>query len=122
MSEDQPSDFLPLKPETFHVLLSLTEGPMHGYGIIKAVERETEGRVRLEPSPLYRRLKRLMDASLLCQVEPSPPHPDERRMYYSLTDFGRRVLAAEAARITQLAAHRAVKDLAATATPEDVGA
>jgi hypothetical protein len=33
---------------------------------------------------------------------PDPELDDERRRYYGLTDFGRRVLVAEAARIAQL--------------------
>ena len=40
--------FLPLKPADFHVLLALSEGPRHGYGIMKDVERESAGEVRLE--------------------------------------------------------------------------
>ena len=107
-----PSAWLPLKPETFHILLVLERGPLHGYGIIKDVEEETEGQIQLEPSPLYRRLKRLLDGGILNQTAPTSPTTDERRLYYALTDFGRRVLEAEAARITALARNRTVKALA----------
>jgi len=107
-----PLELLPLKPETFHILLVLERGPLHGYGIIKDVENETDGQIQLEPSPLYRRLKRLLDLGILTQTAPTPPPADERRLYYALTTFGRRVLQAEAARITGLARKRTVKDLA----------
>ena len=116
MQPNDPQSLLPLKPETFHILLILAEHPLHGYGIIQEVERETEGRLRLEPSPLYRRLKRLMDLNVVRQVLPEPPPTDERRTYYDLTPFGHRVVEAEAARITQLAKRRSVKALAALAT------
>ena len=33
-------DRLPLKPADFHILLTLLDGPRHGYGIMKEVERE----------------------------------------------------------------------------------
>lgn len=116
MRSIDPQSLLPLKPETFHILLILADHPLHGYGIIQEVERETEGRIRLEPSPLYRRLKRLMDLEVVRQVQPDPPATDERRTYYDLTRFGHRVVEAEAARITQLAKQRSVKALAALAT------
>lgn len=32
-------DFLPLRPVEFHILLSLTAGERHGYGIIQDADR-----------------------------------------------------------------------------------
>ena len=37
---DDPRDLLPLKPADFHILLSVSEVPRHGYGIMKVVELE----------------------------------------------------------------------------------
>ncbi len=37
------SSLVPLKPADFYVLLVLTDGPLHGYGIMKAVEEESSG-------------------------------------------------------------------------------
>ena len=42
-----PLPFLPLTPAAFHVLLALSDGPKHGYLIIKDVEDRTSGEVRL---------------------------------------------------------------------------
>jgi hypothetical protein len=40
---DNLQHFLPLTPQQFHILLSLTEGESHGYGVILDVERRTAG-------------------------------------------------------------------------------
>jgi DNA-binding PadR family transcriptional regulator len=92
-----PESFLPLKPNWFHVLLSLSGQEQHGYGIMQEVLDRTDGKVRLWPATLYGTLKRLIDEDLIvesCQ-RPAPEQDDARRRYYGLTPLGRRVLAAE---------------------------
>jgi DNA-binding PadR family transcriptional regulator len=86
-----------LKPADFHILLALAQGPRHGYGIMKEVERESGGGVRLEIGSLYRLLGRLLDAGLIEDAE-----GDERRRFYRITRLGRRVLKAEAGRLAGL--------------------
>jgi DNA-binding PadR family transcriptional regulator len=104
----------PLKPDLFYILLALEEGERHGYGIIKEVERSTDGQIRLEPSPLYRRLKRLLDDGVVEESEkrPVPELDDERRRYYRLTACGRRLVTAEARRLVALAGSERVRALA----------
>lgn len=112
-----PAAHLPLKPDLFQILLALESGERHGYGIIKEVERATDGQIRLEPSPLYRRLKRLLDASVVVETDkrPVPELDDERRRYYALTDHGRRILAADAQRVVALAGSDRIRQLAESA-------
>lgn len=112
-----PRSFLPLKPDLFHILLVLVEEERHGYGIMKAVEEATKGEIGLEPSPLYRRLKRFLEAGVLEEGRgaPSAALGDTRRKYYRLTPLGRRVLAAEAARVVELAEDGRVRKLAGAA-------
>jgi DNA-binding PadR family transcriptional regulator len=86
-----------LKPADFHVLLALAEGPRHGYGIMKEVERESSGGVRLEVGSLYRLIGRLLDAGLLEEAD-----SDDRRRYYRISRLGRRALRAEAERLADL--------------------
>jgi DNA-binding PadR family transcriptional regulator len=99
-----PSDFLPLKPNWFHVMLSLVDQEQHGYGIMQEVLERTEGKVRLWPATLYGTLKRLIDDDLIEESEerPAPELDDARRRYYRLTKLGRRVLAAESERLEDL--------------------
>jgi DNA-binding PadR family transcriptional regulator len=87
----------PLKPADFHILLALSDGPRHGYGIMKEVERESGGGVRLEIGSLYRLLGRLLDAGLIEDAD-----GDERRRYYRISRLGRRVSKSEAERLAGL--------------------
>ena len=117
LDPQNPASQLPLKPDLFQILLALEEGERHGYGIIKEVERSTDGQTRLEPSPLYRRLKRLLDSGIVEEADkrPVPELDDERRRYYRLTDYGRQLVAAEAQRLVKLAASERIKNLAKAA-------
>ena len=92
---------LPLTPAAFHVLLALTEGDIHGYGILKEVTRLTNGAVSLSAGTLYALLRRLVSEGMVVEKEgrPAPEEDDERRRYYHLTEFGRRVARAEAERL-----------------------
>ena len=95
----------PLKPADFHILLALSDGPRHGYGIMKEVERESAGGVRLEIGSLYRLLARLLGAGLIEEAEASTGAEDDgRRRNYRLSRLGRRTLKAEAERLAGLVA------------------
>jgi DNA-binding PadR family transcriptional regulator len=95
---------LPLKPQDYHILLSLSERERHGYALTKEIRASSEGRIRLEPANLYRRIRRLMADGLIDESDrrPAPDSDDERRRYYRLTSLGRRVLVAEAIRMRSL--------------------
>lgn len=106
-----PASLLPLTPVAFEILLALAEEERHGYHIMQAVERRTDGRISLHAGTLYRALARLVDARLIEELDERPdPSTDERRRYYRLTTFGREVAAAEASRLeSQVRAARAVQ-------------
>ena len=87
-----------MKPPDFHILLALAAGPLHGYRIMKDVERDTGGEVMLEVGSLYRLLARLVSEGLIDHVDGA----DERRRYYRITTAGRRVLKSEAARLANV--------------------
>jgi DNA-binding PadR family transcriptional regulator len=101
-----PQDMLPLTANVFNILLALASGEKHGYGIMKDVEANTGGSVQLRTGTLYGSIQRMMTADLIEESEerPDPEQDDERRRYYRLTDFGFRVLQAEANRLAQLVA------------------
>jgi DNA-binding PadR family transcriptional regulator len=98
-----PASFLPLRPVETLILTMLATGDRHGYAIRQEIIDHTEGRIELEAGNLYRYLRRLEDDAL---VEPSSRKPgaseDPRRVYYRMTPFGRRVLAAEMQRMRAL--------------------
>jgi DNA-binding PadR family transcriptional regulator len=100
----EPLSFLPLRPVEFQVLLSLAQGERHGYGIMQEALSLSEGETVLEPGTLYRALRRMLAAGLVVESarRPDAERPTERRRYYRLTDLGRRVAGAEAARLQRL--------------------
>ncbi len=104
MAKRDPEELLPLTPAVFHVLLALVDAERHGYGIIKEVEVRTEGKLRLGAGTLYGGIKRMLLEGLVVVSDERPDREadDERRRYYRLTDFGHRVVSAEARRLEQL--------------------
>jgi DNA-binding PadR family transcriptional regulator len=95
-------DALPLKPVDYLVLLALNERDRHGYGIVKDIERLSDGQVRLVPGNLYPVIARLVDAGTV--REAAARDGDARRRHYRLTAAGRRLLAAETRRLEELLA------------------
>ena len=92
---------MPLKPEDFLILLVLSRGDRHGYGIMKEVESESGGEVALGIGSLYRLLGRMMRAGLVA-TRASGRGADERRRNYRLTALGERVLRDESRRLADL--------------------
>ena len=94
----------PLHPLEFRILLVLLEeGPSHGYPIVKAIEAREEGRMRIYPANLYRRIRELLARGWIREVEAPEGEPvDPRRSYVAVTEEGREVARAEAARLQEL--------------------
>ena len=94
----------PLPSAAFQILLSLTDDDLHGYAIMRQVEQQTNGRIRLGPGTLYSSIQALLEDGLIEEVdrnsEQSPA--DERRRYYGLTTGGRKVARSEAERLADL--------------------
>lgn len=94
---------LPLTPLSHAILLALADADLHGYGIIKEVERQTDGALRPGTGTLYAALQRLRGDGLLAESAREPgPDEDARRKYYRLTAEGRRVARAESLRLARM--------------------
>jgi DNA-binding PadR family transcriptional regulator len=100
----EPRDLLPLTPAVLNILLALADRERHGYGIMREVEGRSGGEVRLGPGTLYGSIKRMIADGLIEESDerPDPEMDDQRRRYYRITDFGRRVAGAEAERLASL--------------------
>ena len=100
----KPEALLPLKPDLFEILLTLLDGENHGYAIMQEIAQRTDGQVRLLPGALYRHLQRLLETGMTRELERRKvtDSSDERRRYYAITDFGRKVADAEAKRLVDL--------------------
>ena len=113
MKPREPQGLLPLKPVVFQVLLSLADGERHGYAIVQDIAERSSARLQIEPGNLYRTLRDMLDAGLIEESDrrPTPEADDERRRYYRITTFGRRVASAEAARLVELIADARARNL-----------
>ena len=102
---DDPRRFLPLSPQQFHILLSLTDADRHGYGIILEVAERTSQALRMGTGTLYTAIARLLALGLIADTADDDP----RRRYYRMTAAGRQVLKAETARLEELVQHARAK-------------
>jgi DNA-binding PadR family transcriptional regulator len=91
-------------PQVFQILLSLADGPLHGYAIVQDIRTRTNDEVRLTASTLYDALLRLVDQGWIVELEkpPDPADHDSRRRYYQLTRLGREAVAHEVRRMERL--------------------
>jgi DNA-binding PadR family transcriptional regulator len=83
-----------LREPSFFILTALAEQPLHGYGVMRAVEQLSGGRVRLRAGTLYAALDRLTEEGMLTVVREEAVDGRLRR-YYRLTDDGAATLATE---------------------------
>lgn len=114
-----PHDLLPLTPVVLHILLALADGRRgseedvsgrHGYAVAQEVEATTDGQIRMGPGTLYGSIQRMLTSGLIEEVargrvprgQAVGPDDDERRRYYRLTAFGRRVLELELSRLARV--------------------
>jgi DNA-binding PadR family transcriptional regulator len=94
----------PLPSAAFQILLSLTGEDLHGYGIMREVAEQTDGRMRLGPGTLYSSIQTLLEARFIEELDQTATakNQDERRRYYRLTLAGRKIARSEADRLADL--------------------
>src|SRR5580692_6774892 len=94
----------PLPSAAFQILLSLAGEDLHGYGIMRQVAEQTEGRMRLGPGTLYSSIQALLEQRFIEELEPREDIKlgQERRRYYRLTSAGRKLARSEAERLADL--------------------
>ncbi len=79
----------PLTPTVFYILLALASSEKHGDEIIKQVQDDSQGLVKMRKRTLYGSLKRMLVAGLVEEAgkKPDPTRSNERRSYYRLTNL-----------------------------------
>ena len=104
MADPRPDSLLPLSTAVFHILIALADRDRHGYSIMQDVAARTTGKVQLSAGTLYSSIRRMLEQGLIEELtrSPDPSSTDERRRYYRLTRFGRRVASAEVERLNGL--------------------
>ena len=76
-----------LTPQLFYILLSLATKERHGYDILKTVEKDSDGKIKLGPGTLYGAIKRMLEQKLIVELNSD----GSRRKYYKLTEKGRSI-------------------------------
>jgi DNA-binding PadR family transcriptional regulator len=109
-----------LTPAMFHILLALAAGEMHGYAIMQEVAILSDGRMSIGPGTLYGSIKKMAAAGLIEESarRPDPSLDDERRRYYRITELGRRVVMAEAERLSGLVREARARRVLGAPAPE----
>ncbi len=103
----------PLPSAAFHILLSVADEDLHGYAMMRRVEEQTGGSMRLAPGTLYSSIQALLEEGFIEEVDghaqDEPAH--ERRRYYHLTAAGRKLAQAEASRLADLLRYARTKNI-----------
>src|SRR5688500_1704161 len=104
MGSMKPESLLPLPPATYHILLAVADEDRHGYAIIGDIESRTVVKLRFSDGRLYCSIQRMVEQDFIVETaeRPDPEFDDERRRYYRITPFGRRVAKAESQRFASL--------------------
>ncbi len=87
----------------FFILLSLADHERHGLAIMRDVLELTDGDLKLWPVTLYGSLDELREHGWIRQLDKPPAEaadPSARQRWFRITAAGRRVLAAEVARLS----------------------
>ena len=104
MANNKPN--APLTPAVLHILLTLSRQERHGYGIMKQVESDSQGKVKMGPGTLYGSLGRMIEAGLIRESNKKVDAKmgDVRRIYYRITGLGQKTLSAELERYCEVVA------------------
>ncbi|HYN10022.1 MAG TPA: helix-turn-helix transcriptional regulator [Vicinamibacterales bacterium] len=102
MSADARHAVADLTPIAFEVLLSLAEGPQHGYGIKLDIEARTAGELSLGSGTLYQAIQRLERAGLIAGARSTERHDARRGRSYRLLPAGRAALQDHLRRLSRV--------------------
>ncbi|MBU5268247.1 PadR family transcriptional regulator [Virgibacillus proomii] len=82
------------EPEpTYLILLALYQGPLHGYGIIKAIENVSRGIYVIAPGTFYDVIKNIQKKGWIKTIEIEPG--SRRKITCRITDDEKEVLLVE---------------------------
>ncbi len=90
--------YMALTEAVYYILISLLQ-PMHGYGIMQNVDELSNGRVKLAAGTLYGALNTLLERGWIMEL---PTTYNTRKKEYIITDYGKRALELEYARLQEL--------------------
>ena len=91
----------PISESYYYILLCLSKGDNHGYGIMQMTERLSGGDVRIGSGTMYGATSNMMKKGWIDEIISTEPGVERRRLY-RLTDLGREILRNEIARLRRM--------------------
>lgn len=91
----------PLSESYFYILLCLSRGPQHGYGIMQRTEQLTDGEVAIGSGTMYGATSNMMKKGWIRETLSDEPGLERRRLY-ELTEAGQEALRAEIERLRRM--------------------
>jgi DNA-binding PadR family transcriptional regulator len=92
-----------MKAQRYHILLALTQGPLHGAEIRRRAEDQSGGAVTLYPATLYGTLEEMERAEWITETSPDGVGSDQTRWrFYELRPEGRLALERETTRLERV--------------------
>jgi DNA-binding PadR family transcriptional regulator len=91
-----------LTPIAFEVLLSLMEGPQHGYAVKLDIEKRTGGELSLGSGTLYQAIQRLEREGLIAEARTTGRADARRGRSYRVLPAGRAAVHAHLRRLSRL--------------------
>jgi len=94
----------PLSESYYYILLCLSKGANHGYGIMQMTEKLSGGDVTIGSGTMYGATVNMMKKGWIREIMSNEPGIERRRLY-QLTESGREALRAEIDRLQRMLAN-----------------
>ena len=91
----------PMSESYYYILLCLSKGANHGYGIMQMTEQLSQGDVTIGSGTMYGATGNMMKKGWIREIMSNEPGQERRRLY-QLTESGREALRAEIARLQRM--------------------
>lgn len=91
----------PMSESYYYILLCLSKGASHGYGIMQMTEKLSGGDVKIGSGTMYGATTNMMKKGWICEIMSDEPGAERKRLY-NLTESGREALKNEIARLKRM--------------------
>ena len=93
----------PMSESYYYILLCLSKGANHGYGIMQMTEKLSDGDVTIGSGTMYGATSNMMKKGWIKEIMSDAPGIERKRLY-SLTEEGREALDNEIKRLKRMLA------------------
>ena len=91
----------PLSESYFYILLCLSKGANHGYGIMKMTETLSQGEVKIGSGTMYGATSNMIKKGWIHEIVSDEPGAEKKRLY-ALTAAGTEAFKVEVARLKRM--------------------